>query len=205
MVAARARIAELNALCARINAGDAAGALRALDAGPRATSFQLAAIIALTRLDRWNEAEARWRDLAPLLGRDIRYGMMAALLGSHRQNWDEAEAWLRAPAESLQDVERERERKLIADEYFFVLLWRGENERASRFAQRVAEKLNSAEWRERAGDALLLANQPNEARKFYESCDSWSATEKLADIAYLQNEGLKERALREKLYGRLHR
>jgi len=208
VVAARSRIAELNALCARIASGDAAGALAALDAEPNATSFRLASIIALTRLDRWREAESRWSELAPLLTRDIRYGMIAALLGSHRRNWDEAEAWLREPAESLRSVDQELERKLIADEYYFVLLWRGENDRAARYAERVAARLDSSWWRERAGDALLLANRLTEARRFYEACsgdNSWSATEKLADIAYLQHDAVEERRLREKLYGSLHR
>src|SRR6185503_18773037 len=106
----------------------------------------------------WDDAESRWSTLAMTLRHDIRYGAMAALLGMHRENWDEAEAWLRAPAEELKAWHSQIERTLIAEEYYFVLLWRKEYARASRYASRMATQLASigvdaSWWRERAADA----------------------------------------------------
>jgi hypothetical protein len=204
---------------------------------PRAPAYRLASIIALTRLGRWPEAELRWAALGPVLRDDLRYGSMAALLGAHRNEWADAESWLQSPAESLAGDFRDDavrrlwsgttdeairalhasepsawraqvERKLIAEEYYFVLLWRGDFVRAARYAERVAARLetlkvDASAWRERAGDALLLDNQLDAARHTYEALDSWSATEKLADIAYLRNDAEGERRLREKLYGSL--
>ena len=43
---------------------------------------------------------------------------MAALLGMHRENWDEAESWLRVPAHELAAMQNERERKLIAEKLY---------------------------------------------------------------------------------------
>lgn len=182
-------------------------------AQPRATAYSLAAIVALTRLGRWDDAESSWSTLAPTLRHDVRYGAMAALLGMHRENWDEAEAWLRAPAEELRAWHSQMERTLIAEEYYFVLLWRKEYPRASRYASRMATQLASigvdaAWWRERAADAELLAGNRAEAKKLYEATrgaqNEWSITEKLADIAYLDGDRETERKLRENLYGRLH-
>jgi hypothetical protein len=138
---------------------------------------------------------------------------MAALLGMHRENWDEAEAWLRAPAEELTAWHSDHERTLIAEEFYFVLLWRKEYPRASRYALRMAAQLASigvdaSWWRERAGDAELLAGNRAESRRLYEAArgeqNEWSITEKLADIAYLDGDRETERKLRETLYGRLH-
>ncbi|HKR66084.1 MAG TPA: hypothetical protein VJZ00_20300 [Thermoanaerobaculia bacterium] len=210
---ARERMAWLRLRCESLDLD----ALRELDARaksmPRATAYALASIVAMTRLGRWDDAEDRWSALAPTLRHDIRYGTMAALLGMHRENWDEAEAWLRAPAEQLTAWHSDLERRLIAEEYYFVLLWRSEHGRASKYASRMAAQLASigvdaSWWRERAADAELLGGNRAEAKRLYEAArgkdNEWSITEKLADIAYLDGDRATERALREKLYGRLH-
>lgn len=207
---ARARLTEVATLCGMIEAGKAETALRQLDKQPRITAYALASIIALTRLGRWKEAEERWFALEGVMRNDIRYGAMSALIGMHRQNWDEAEAWLRAPAEKVASWQDRWERKLIAEEYFFVLVWKKEYAQASAYALRVAKELARVKhaaapwWYERAGDAELLAGHANEARRLYESAgDSWSVTEKLADVAFLLGDAERERELREKLYGTL--
>lgn len=210
---ARARINSLQAACATL--GEEA-TLRELDARaaswPRATAYTLASIVALTRQNRWAEAEARWAAAAPALRHDIRYGWMAALLGMHRQNWDEAEAWLRVPADELAVLEKDRERKLIAEEYYFVLLWKSEHAAAARYAERVAARLaaigvDASWWRTRAGDAELLGGRLGAARAHYEaarnSANDWTITERLADIAHLEGDAERERTLRERLYGAL--
>lgn len=230
------RIVVWQSPCEALERGEFAEALRMFDEESErwrdARAPRLGGIIALARLKRWEEAEMRWASLAPLLRDDIRYGTMAALVGSHRESWEDAESWLREPAESLADGFRNAsvrrlwaggddaidllrrddpqhwrehlEKKLIVEEYYFVLLWRKEYTTAGRYATRVAAQLakagaDGAWWRERAGDAELLAGDLVAARRDYESCN---AIAKLSDVAYLSGDAAAERKYREQLFGR---
>lgn len=205
---ARKRLAWIGEACARLDDDRVLRQLEARDA----PAYALARIVALTRRGRWSDAEAKWLRVAPLLRDDVRYGWMAALLGMHRENWDEAEAWLRVPADELATLERDVTRKLIAEEYYFVLLWKTEYAEAARYAERVASRLASigvdaSYWRERAGDAELLGGRTSAARAHYRAVRAkdgdWSITAKLADVAHLEGDAAEERRLREKLYGSL--
>jgi hypothetical protein len=104
---------------------------------------------------------------------------------------------------------------LVADEYFFVLLWRGDYGTARRYATEMAERLAflaapQAQWLERAGDAAFLDHDPRGAREAYtraldENADRASVLVKLSDVAFALGDLEGERAYRERIYGSLER
>jgi hypothetical protein len=90
----------------------------------------------------------------------------------------------------------------IADlDHYFVLLWKGEFNRAARFAEKN-------DWPERAADAFFLSGSPALARPFYEEAlrrepGSYWPTVKLSDVFHLLGDARNEKAYRQKIYGRL--
>ncbi len=104
---------------------------------------------------------------------------------------------------------------LLCEEYFFVLLWRGEYGEARRFATEMTQRLAflaapQAQWLERAGDAAFLDHDPRGAREAYtraleEDANRASALLKLSDVAFALGDLDGERAYRERIYGSLVR
>ena len=140
--------------------------------------------------------------------------MLAAQIGMQRNDFSEAERWLRRPAEDQSDL-TPAEQKLIAEEYYFVLLWKMEYRRASVFAERTARRVGAATdgdpsiWLERTGDALFLAGAPAEAKGFYERAlernpRAWGPNTKLSDVHFRLGNVERERHYRESVYGSLH-
>ena len=119
------------------------------------------------------------------------------------------EGWQRLSAEAL-----------AADEYFYVLLWKGSFDEASRFAERVADRLAGLKadallWVERQGDAAFLAGNPSIALQRYEAVRGavtlrqaavrrpWLLL-KMSDAQFRLGNLEGERACREAIYGSLH-
>jgi hypothetical protein len=157
---------------------------------PGATIYAMSELMALTRAGDGDQMMKRWTELEPLLHDDPRYGMIAAVA-----DLDRTERWMegRLPADDPD----------IAQQYYFVLLWKNDFMRAARFAEKRS-------WPERAGDALFLAGSPAEARTFYEEAlrrdpNAWGANTRLSDIFFLLGDADNERRFREKMYGRLRR
>ncbi len=104
---------------------------------------------------------------------------------------------------------------LVAEEYFFVLLWRGDYGEARRYATEMAGRLASlaapqAQWLERAGDAAFLDHDLQGAREAYtraldEKADRASVLAKLSDVAFALGDLEGERVYRERIYGSLVR
>ncbi len=104
---------------------------------------------------------------------------------------------------------------LVAEEYFFVLLWRGDYPAARRYATEMTQRLEflaapKAQWLERAGDAAFLDHDPRSARESYtraldEKPDRPSVLAKLSDVALALGDLEGERAYRERIYGSLER
>jgi len=104
---------------------------------------------------------------------------------------------------------------LVAEEYFFVLLWRADYGEARRYATEMAQRLAflaapQAQWLERAGDAAFLDHDPRAAREAYaraleEQPDRPSVLGKLSDVAFALGDLEGERAFRERIYGSLER
>lgn len=105
---------------------------------------------------------------------------------------------------------------LIAEQYFYVLLWQEKNEEAAIFADRMIERLEllavpTSIWLERRGDAAFYMKDYNTAEKFYtkslsekeEIKTDRALYEKLSDVYYLTGNYDQERLYREKIYGSL--
>jgi tetratricopeptide (TPR) repeat protein len=117
----------------------------------------------------------------------------------------------RAPGESVSLIHH----ALVAEEYFFVLLWRGEYGEARRYATQMVERLGflaapQAQWLERAGDAAFLDRDVHGAREAYtraldEKPDRPSVLAKLSDVAFGLGDLEGERVYRERIYGSLVR
>jgi tetratricopeptide (TPR) repeat protein len=202
--------------CAALGA-DPAQALalfdRAAGSAPEARIVPPSAVLAAARLKRWDEAERRlaaipsdWRD-------DPRYGVVLAIVGAARGRLEEAEAWLRSPAEGIAEGgAMGRAEPLVATEYYFVLLAKEDYGLAQDYAQRMARRLGgrpaAAVWLERAGDVAVRLRRLGEARELYEGSRVLAPTAlgpwlKLADVAFLDGDLATERSMREAIYGRL--
>jgi len=108
------------------------------------------------------------------------------------------------------------EQALIAEQYFYVLLWQERNKGAAEFADKMIERLQllaapTSIWLERRGDAAFYMKDYNAAKIYYERSLSEKGKnivskvlyEKLSDVNYLTGDYDKEREYREKIYGSL--
>ena len=211
---------------------------------PEGRIFTLSAVLALAGMKRFAEADERLVMLAD--GRDDpRYAVVSAYVGLARGDLDQAEAWLRDPASRVLDREanpllalfrksvpadlltglRARlgaafpgllDETLVAEQYYYVQLWKGQYDAARDYALRMGERLRRAGlpanvWCERAGDAAFYRRDLSEARQLYEDAIRGEKDNgplmvlylKLADIAHLSGDLETERALREHYYGAL--
>jgi tetratricopeptide (TPR) repeat protein len=217
---------------------------RASAAVPEGRLFAFSSVLALVGLKRFGEADERLALLTD--GRDdARYAVVSAYVGLARGDLDQAEAWLRDPASRVLDREanpllalfqktfpaellevlRSRlgpafgerlEETLVAEQYYYVQLWKGRYDAARDYALRMGERLRRAGvpanvWAERAADAAFYRRDLSEARQLYEQAIQgekdngtlMSLYLKLADIAHLSGDLETERALREHYYGTL--
>jgi len=211
---------------------------------PEGRIFAFSAVLALAGMKRFAEADERLLLLAS--GRDDpRYAVVSAYVGLARGDLDQAEAWLRDPASRVLDREANpllalfrkavptdllnglrsqlgaafpglREETLVAEQYYYVQLWKGQYDAARDYALRMGERLGRAGlpasvWSERAGDAAFYRRDLSEARQLYEDAIRGEKDNgvlmalylKLADIAHLSGDLETERALREHYYGAL--
>jgi tetratricopeptide (TPR) repeat protein len=211
---------------------------------PEGRIFTLSAVFALAGMKRFAEADERLLLLAD--GRDDpRYAVVSAYVGLARGDLDRAEAWLRDPASRVLDREANPllalfgksrpadllsglraqlgaafpgllDETLVAEQYYYVQLWKGQYDAARDYALRMGERLRRAGlpanvWSERAGDAAFYRRDLSEARQLYEHAIRGEKDNgplmvlylKLADIAHLSGDLEIERALREHYYGAL--
>lgn len=183
-------------------------------AAPEARILAPSAVLAAARLKRWDEAERRLEAIPRDWRSDPRYGVLLAIVGAGRGRLEEAEAWLRSPAEGLAEGGAlGAAEPLVATEYYFVLLAKEDYALAQDYAQRMARRLarrpaSAAPWLERAGDVALRLRRLQEARELYEGSRVLAPTAlgpwlKLADVAFLEGDLATERSMREAIYGRL--
>jgi hypothetical protein len=213
-------------------------------AAPDARLFTLSSVVALAALKRFAEADERLAALAD--GRDDpRYAVVSAYAGLARGDLDHAESWLRDPASRVLDREanpllalflkrvpggalaalRGRlgeafpdrlEETLVAEQYYYVQLWKGRYDVARDYALRMDERLRRAGlpatvWAGRAADAAFYRRDLAEARDLYQAAIRGEEDHgalmvlylKLADIAHLTGDLETERGLREHYYGTL--
>jgi hypothetical protein len=217
---------------------------KASAAEPEARLFSLSAVVALAALKRFSEADERLLRLAD--GRDdARYAVVSAYVGLARGDLDHAEAWVRDPASRILDREvnpllafflkrlpqdalaglrgrlgeafpERLEETLLAEQYYYVQLWKERYDTARDYALRMDERLRRAGlpltvWAERAADAAFYRRDLSEASELYQAAIRAETDHgalmvlylKLADIAHLTGDVERERALREHYYGTL--
>jgi tetratricopeptide (TPR) repeat protein len=218
---------------------------RAAAAIPEGRLFAVSAVIALAGLKRFEEADlalaelSDWRD-------DPRYAVASAYVGIARGDLDRADAWLRDPAARALDrdvnpllglfgsrgmspdvIEKLKaqmgdrfaarlEETLVAEQYYYVQLWKGRHDVARDYALRMTERLARAGipgglWVQRAGDASFYGGDLVEARELFTRAIAGEKDNgvlmavylKLADLAFLSGDFETERYLREHYYGAL--
>jgi hypothetical protein len=193
----------------------AEAALRQLESAaalaPEARRPRLAVLWALSALGRFDEVDARFADVESDWRSDPLYPVVMARLGLFRGDAAEAEAWLRAPAESLAGSGGAH--RHLVEQYFYVLLWIDRAHDAERLALAAIAGLEDAglpatAWIERAGDAAIALGDASRARERYEQAlrEDPAARHlllKLSDVHFLMGDADGERALRERIYGSL--
>ena len=208
--------------CTALEAGDAANALlsfeRAASDAPGGRLFRLSAALALAALKRIEEADERLAFLSEWRY-DPRYAVASAYVGLARGDLDRAREWLQDPARDAVDRSPRGSRAvgtLVAEQYYYVLLWRGEFDDARDYALRMAERASrlgvaAGAWRVRAADASFYRRDGAQARELYHRAlegerDYGALREiylRLADLAFLDGDLDEERRLREHYYGAL--
>ena len=190
-----------------LQSGEAEAALahfdRASRLSPSARLFRMDAVMALAHLARWEEVDKRLAGIVPEWRGDPRLPVALALIGLAREDLDGAEQQLRVGAET---------NGIMAEQYFLVLLWKGEPTRAEQFAasmsDRAAAALDRSIWQERLGDAAFLGGNIERARQLYEGSVAghprpglvWM---KLADVYFKLGDFEKECTFRERIHGSL--
>jgi tetratricopeptide (TPR) repeat protein len=210
---------------------------------PSGQIYGLYAVLALVSLQRWQEVDLRLSQIYSLWQDDPRFGVASAMVGMARNNLDEAEQWLRKRAEEIPErflsasirrvwdgaitpslIKEIRaqfpdhwpeiiEEPLIAEQYYFVLLWKSRWAEAERYASRMVDhsrnlQLEPSRWQERAGDAAFLSGNSQGALHWYEASLGEqkripSVLLKLSDVYFRLGDLEQERVYREMIYGGL--
>lgn len=166
-------------LCEAMQKNPAAAAkqFRALAARePNAPIFAIGELAALVQSDDEEAARKRWQELEPILRNDVRYGMLAAMMGLEREEQDD-------------------------ETRFFVLLWKGEFSRAAALAEKHDWPERAADALFLAGSPA--AARPLYERALRADPHAYWPTVKLSDVAHVLGDAKNERVYREKMYGRL--
>ena len=214
---------------------------------PDARIYHLSTTLALASLGEFEEADNRIGSSYGAWYGDERFAAAQAMIGLARgEDWTSetvlqeavghlleyrsdpsvADLWADGPGDQRVEVLREhfpdrwkgflRER-LLVEQYYFLLLWRGAYSEALQFAQQVADLLEyengtAGIWYEFLGNAAFLAGETDLALDFFElaieeSEGSQARTHnvylKLSDLFYRTGDLEKERFYREKVYGSL--
>jgi hypothetical protein len=155
----------------------AAKRFRALAAqNPRAPIFAIGELAALVQSEDEQAARKRWQELEPLLHDDVRYGMLAAMMGLESEKQDD-------------------------ETRYFVLLWKSDFARAATLAEKNKWPERAADALFLSGSTAAarklyeqaLAAEPN----------AWWPTVKLSDVAHVLGDAEQEGVYREKMYGAL--
>jgi len=179
---------------------------------PEARVYAVSGVLAAAALGRWSDADQGWIRTQSQWRDDVRFGLIAALLGMARKDLDDAEIWLRPSAEGFLASPGDTA-GILAEQYYYVLLWRGRYTEAQLYAARAAEVVKShggdpALWLERRGDAYFFAGDYVLAGQSYEQAVKGSPANgrvylKLSDVWFKLGDKDKECYYREMIYGAL--
>jgi tetratricopeptide (TPR) repeat protein len=200
---------------AALNGGKAAIALERFESASRLAPggkiYELNAILSLAALNAWPQVDTRLMGIYADWVNDIRFPAAIAMIGIARKNLAQAEEWLHIPAEPVPDVYD----TLLADQYFYVLLWQKQTAAAAQFAGRMVDRyrvlgIEPSSWIEKIGDAAFMQEDFIEALRRYAGIlgpDPDHAEprilQKMSDVYFRLGDLDKERLYRERVYGRL--
>jgi tetratricopeptide (TPR) repeat protein len=175
---------------------------------PEGRIYHLSIALALARLQRWDEVDALLATIRRDWDRDPRFAVALALIGLARDDLDDAMATLHESAEEGRGPDAR-----VAEQYFFVLVWKRSYQAAESLALRTAESLGlategGARWLGRAADAAQLQGDLSTALRRYEQAlkirpDDALLWTNLADVHFHLGDVRMERVCREKIYGSL--
>ena len=212
---------------------------------PGGKIFELNAVLALAALDAWQQVDTRLSGIYTDWVNDIRFPAAMAMIGIARKNLAHAEEWLRVPAEQVPDVlgqqllDRLRRNqidaallqdlrgrfpdtwqdyvgdRLLADQYFYVLLWQKQAGAAAQFAGRMVDRyrllgIEPSSWVEKIGDTAFMQSDFSEALQRYGGIlradpdhTEPRILQKMSDVYFRLGDLENERLYRERVYGRL--
>src|ERR1700730_1312340 len=212
---------------------------------PGGKIYELNAILSLAALNAWQRVDTRLLGIYADWVNDIRFPAALAMIGIARKNLAQAEEWLHVPAEVVPDVLGQRlldrlrrnqidaslltdlrrrfpdnwqdyvDDKLLADQYFYVLLWQQQTGAAAQFAGRLVDRyrmlgIEPSSWIEKIGDAAFMQADFSEALRRYAEilgADQDHAEprilQKMSDVYFRLGDLDQERLYRERVYGRL--
>jgi tetratricopeptide (TPR) repeat protein len=175
---------------------------------PEGRIYHLSIALALAGLERWDEVDDMLATIRGDWDRDPRFAVAVAIIGLARGDLDGVLAALRESAEA-EPVLVAR----VAEQYFFVLIWKRSYQEAESLALRMAESVGpatagGARWLGRAADAAQLQGDHSGALRRYERAlkvrpDDALLWTKLADVHFRLGDVRMERFCREKIYGSL--
>jgi hypothetical protein len=155
----------------------AAKRYRALAAqNPRAPIFAIGELAALVQSEDEEAARSRWQELEPLLRDDLRYGMLAGMMGLESDTQDD-------------------------ETRYFVLLWKQEFSRAATLAEKNGwmERTGDALFLAASPAAARKLYE----RALQAEPGAYWPTVKLSDVAHVLGDSANEKVYRERMYGAL--
>jgi len=177
---------------------------------PEARVYQVSGVLAAAALGSWSDADVGWLRAQPQWRDDVRFSLIAALLGMARKDLDEAEVWLRPSAEGFL-LRPGGPAGTLAEQYYYVLLWKGRYTEAQLYAARAADAWtrsggDPSPWLERSGDAFFFGGDYVLAGERYEQAVTGSPAKgrvylKLSDVWFKLGDKDKECYYREMIYG----
>ncbi|HEV7243289.1 MAG TPA: hypothetical protein VGQ36_28950 [Thermoanaerobaculia bacterium] len=143
---------------------------------PQAPIFAIAELAALVESEDEAGARRRWQELEPLLQHDVRYGMLAAMMGLESEQQDD-------------------------ETRYFVLLWKGEFARAASLAEKNEWPERAADALFLSGSHVAARKLYEQALR--DKPNAYWPTVKLSDVAHVLGDARNEKVYRERMYGAL--
>ena len=171
--------AAYSAACAAMKENPLAAAKRFRELAtqnPQAPIFAIGELAALMKSGDAEAALERWQELEPLLQHDVRYGMLAAMMGQENQQQDE-------------------------ETRYFVLLWNREFARAAALAEEKHWAERAADALFLGGSPAAARKLYEQALR--DEPNAYCPTVKLSDVAHVLGDAHNERVYRERMYGAL--
>lgn len=205
--------------------------------------YHLSYAMALAESDRYDEAIALLGALYTDWADDPRYAITQAMVALHHKDWQSASFTLEPYAISvINKMDKAALNKLwagklntdllatfrkelpdiwvealgefiMAEQYFYLLLWTDRHYEALEYAQAITRYLTQHNlpttlWQERIGDSYFISEDYASALQQYQQIleqhiYKTSLYKKISDIAFLQGDALTERKYRELVYGSL--